>query len=190
VCCCPELPYATSLSPVDNPSDKDAMLSGESNLVAGQRATAPIPANEACSNLLSAPAGPTGPHSQCRRQKLPESLLTPPPWVSHRAVLQASDCVTSRMSHKNGGGKYSTPPIGLRHHLLFALRGPQDIDCHAPQDVGGKNTSARTSMLSRGGAPDANGFSKEVWNDSRARPSFELSWIRINKASSVCCSEK
>jgi hypothetical protein len=28
-----------------------------------------------------------------------------------------------------------------------------------------------SSMLSRGGAPGVSGFSKEMWNDSRARPS-------------------
>ena len=38
-----------------------------------------------------------------------------------------------------------------------------------------KKTRARTSMLSRGGAPGASGFSNEVWNDSRARPSLALS---------------
>jgi hypothetical protein len=30
------------------------------------------------------------------------------------------------------------------------------------QEAGGKNTSVRTSMLSRGGAPGVSGFSKEV----------------------------
>ena len=60
----------------------------------------------------------------------------------------------------------------------------------AGQAPGGKNTSVRTSMLSRGGAPGVSGFSNEVWNDSRARPSLALSWTRINSTSSVCCSEK
>lgn len=54
----------------------------------------------------------------------------------------------------------------------------------------GKNTSARTSMLSRGGVPGASGFSNEVWKDNRARPSLALSWIRIRSAWSVRISEK
>ena len=59
------------------------------------------------------------------------------------------------------------------------------------QVFGGKNTRARTSMLSRGGASaGANGFSKEVWNDSLARPSLALSYTRIRITSSGCCSEK
>ena len=58
------------------------------------------------------------------------------------------------------------------------------------QPAGGKNTSVRTSMLSRGGAPGVSGFSNEVWNDSRARPSLALSWTRMNRTSSVCISEK
>jgi hypothetical protein len=43
------------------------------------------------------------------------------------------------------------------------------------QEAGGKNTSARTSMLSLGGASGVSGFSNEVWNESRARPSRALS---------------
>jgi hypothetical protein len=46
------------------------------------------------------------------------------------------------------------------------LRPPQ-----TDQAAGGKNTSVRTLMLSRGGASGTSGFSNEVWNDSRARPS-------------------
>lgn len=56
--------------------------------------------------------------------------------------------------------------------------------------AGGKNTSARTSMLSRGGASGASLLSNDVWNDSRARPSSALSWTRISTASSGCISEK
>src|SRR5207249_3293868 len=58
------------------------------------------------------------------------------------------------------------------------------------QAAGGKNTSVRTSMLSRGGAPGVSGLSKEVWNDSRARPSLALSCTRMNSTSSGCMSEK
>ena len=53
-----------------------------------------------------------------------------------------------------------------------------------------KNTRLLTSMLSRGGAPLASGFSNEVWKESRARPSLALSWMRISSASSGCMSEK
>jgi hypothetical protein len=60
----------------------------------------------------------------------------------------------------------------------------------AGQAFGGKNTSVRTSMLSRGGAPGVSGLSNEVWNDSRARPSLALSCTRINSTSSGCMSEK
>jgi hypothetical protein len=55
---------------------------------------------------------------------------------------------------------------------------------------GGKNTSDRTSMLSRGGAPDANGLSKAVWKESLARPSVALSCTLISTTSSGCISEK
>ena len=58
------------------------------------------------------------------------------------------------------------------------------------QFTGGKNTKVRTSMLSRGGASGVSGLSKEVWNDSRARPSLELSCTRMNSTSSGCWSEK
>ena len=76
------------------------------------------------------------------------------------------------------------PPPRLR--ALQARRNINRSD-YAP---GGKNTSVRTSMLSRGGAPGVSGFSKEVWNDSRARPSLALSCTRMNSTSSVCMSEK
>ncbi len=58
------------------------------------------------------------------------------------------------------------------------------------QAAGGKNTKLRTSMLSRGGAPGVRGLSKDVWNDSRARPSLALSCTRMNSTSSGCMSEK
>jgi hypothetical protein len=59
------------------------------------------------------------------------------------------------------------------------------------QALGGKNTRARTSMLSLGGASaGARGLSNEVWNDSLARPSLALSWTRIRITSSGCCAEK
>ena len=58
------------------------------------------------------------------------------------------------------------------------------------QAAGGKNTKVRTSMLSRGGAPGVSGLSKDVWNDSRARPSLALSCTRMNNTSSGCMSEK
>ena len=55
---------------------------------------------------------------------------------------------------------------------------------------GGKNTSARTSMLSRGGAPGASGLSNAVWKESLARPSVALSCTLISTTSSGCISEK
>lgn len=59
------------------------------------------------------------------------------------------------------------------------------------QVLGEKNTRARTSMLSLGGASaGASGFSNDVWKDSLARPSVALSWTRIRIASSGSCSEK
>jgi hypothetical protein len=58
------------------------------------------------------------------------------------------------------------------------------------QAAGGKNTKARTSTLSRGGAPGVSGLSNEVWNDNRARPSLALSCTRMNSTSSGCISEK
>src|SRR5262249_17289168 len=58
------------------------------------------------------------------------------------------------------------------------------------QLAGGKNTSDRTSMLSRGGAPAANGVSNAVWKESLARPSVALSCTRISTTSSGCISEK
>jgi hypothetical protein len=67
---------------------------------------------------------------------------------------------------------------------------PNGATCAPAQFPGGKKTSARTSMLSRGGAPTASGFSNDVWKESRARPSSALSWTRMRMTSSRCCSAK
>ena len=74
---------------------------------------------------------------------------------------------------------------------VLGVAGEPDDPPARGQAFGGKNTRARTSMLSLGGASaGASGFSNEVWNDSLARPSLALSWTRIRIASSGCCSEK
>jgi hypothetical protein len=97
-----------------------------------------------------------------------DSALLPAPQRSSNAVPHAN-----RNACRSGSGTEQLRPT------------PQ-----MDQAAGGKNTSVRTSMLSRGGASGANGFSNEVWNDSRARPSLALSWTRISSTSSVCISEK
>jgi hypothetical protein len=104
------------------------------------------------------------------------------PFLSRRALLARSWSL-SQMLHCSGE-TLTYSKLSVHASPLWFVIGQRR------QDTAGKNTNARTSMLSRGGAPGASGFSNDVWNDSRARPSLALSWIRINSASSVCISEK
>src|SRR5262245_15539140 len=77
------------------------------------------------------------------------------------------------------------PTVGAAAQGATRAAGEPDGPPAYAQTPGGKNTRARTSMLSLGGASaGASGFSNEVWNDSLARPSLALSWTRIRIASS------
>jgi hypothetical protein len=101
-----------------------------------------------------------------------------------------SACTMSRMSHTKSARRSIGENECVARTESRTVLARTVIHQGPGQGSGGKNTNERTSMLSRGEAPRANGLSNEVWNDNLARPSLALSCTRINTTSSVCISEK
>jgi hypothetical protein len=82
----------------------------------------------------------------------------------------------------NTANSFSLETVEEKSYLparsVCAASGPPELREHlaaAGRQASGKNTKVLTSILSLGGAPAASGLSNDVWNESRARPSFALS---------------
>jgi hypothetical protein len=81
------------------------------------------------------------------------------PWKPPSTTIQGNATAQSGDAAR-GCGIAHQPSIDREHNCRLTRTHSKRTG--AGQDAGGKNTSVRTSMLSRGGAAGASGFSNEV----------------------------